>query len=244
MIVKPYSEIAAEAFNAADFPALKHFWHCKQPGAILSDNILDIVGGAHIEAAVGAGGVVGNGLNAGGTTYTPSATLTPPGTASCLLIACAAWGITTSGFVYGSTSATGGMNTGNASAGAKLFDGTTTKTTTGTQTASDDFTRWATVRSVSGVPTELMMGETDASTLDVYTNVIDLTAATAITDVPAVAQSIGMPTAGITLYGAAFFKFAGALPPKEVIQAMAAWCDYQWRNNANICMYPGFKGLA
>jgi hypothetical protein len=242
MIIKPYSEISAEAFNAADFPALKHFWHCKQPTAILLDDVVDVVGGADLADTVAS--VSGNGISIGVGAAVTAVALTAPGTSSCLLISCGTWGATTSGLIYGATSATGGMSIGNASAGAKLFDGTTTKTTTGTQTASDDFTRWTTVRSVSGVPTELMMGETNSSTLDVYTNIVDLTATTAITDVADVADAITIVTSAVTLYGLAFFKFAGDLPPKEVIQAAVAWCDYQWRNNANICMYPGFKGLA
>lgn len=250
MIIKPYSDLAAETFVAADFPALAHFWHCKQPTAVLLDDVVDVVSGADLADAVAS--VSGNGISIGVGAAVTAAALTPPGTSSCLLIACGTWGATTSGLVYGATSATGGLTVGNANAGAKLFDGTTTKTctvnddgvTAATQTASAAFTRWATIRSVASVPTELMGGETNSSTLDVYTNIVDLTAATAITDVADVADVITVVTAAVTLYGLAFFKFAGDLPPKEVIQAAVAWCDYQWRNNSNITMYPGFKGLA
>lgn len=250
MIIKPYSVIAAETFVAADYPALKHFWACKQPTATLLDDVVDVVGGADLSNAVASAS--GNGISIGVGAAATAAALTPPGTSSCLLIACGTWGATTSGLVYGATSATGGLTVGNANAGAKLFDGTTTKTctvngdgsTAATQTASASFSRWTTIRSESGIPTELMMGETNSSALDVYTNIASLTAATAIENVADVSDVITVVTAAVTLYGLAFFKFAGDLPPKEVIQAAVAWCDYQWRNNTNPCMYPGFKGLA
>jgi hypothetical protein len=85
--------------------------------------------------------------------------------------------------------------------------------------------------------------ETNSSALEAnpYANV---TARGATGSIAAVGDIVGIPTANATLNGIAFFKFAGALPPQEQIMAAAAWCDYQWRNNANICMYPGFKGLA
>lgn len=250
MIIKPYDTIAAEAFNADDFPAIKHFWACKQGAVAVGGKITDIIAGADLTIPGGAA-VSGNGLVVANANYAATAALTAPGTESCLLLACATWGGTTSGIVYGSISATGGISTGNVSAGAKLFDGTTTKTctvnddgvTASTHTAGT-YTRATMLSSVAGVPTQLMGTETNLSALDVYTNISDLTAATAITDVADVSQNINVTTAGITLYGLAFFKFAGALPPKEVIQAAAAWCHYHWINDSDVTMYPGFKGLA
>lgn len=244
MIIQPYS--TAETFDATDYPALKHFWHCKQDalpvGSSAASYVTDVAGGASFLVSAGAA-KSGNGLviPASSTYTTLLANLIPPENKPCILIACADWGATTAGMIYGSTSATGGLNVGNASSGARVFDGTNTAIALGTQTPSASFTRVATVDA-----TQIMMLEVNASTLDVYTNVLALASATpgAITAVNAVANQVGFPTADVTLYGAAFFKFDSVLPPKEVIQAAAAWLDYQWRNNSEVTMYPGFKGLA
>lgn len=243
MIIKPYSTLATETFDAADYPALKHFWSAKGGAVAAGGTLPDDVGSADITLTSGAT-VSGNGLVVPTGSYIPVASLTAPGSSACILIVCADWGATTSGFLYGNQLATGGINVGNGSAGGLIYDGTTTKNTTGTQSASAAFTRVLTLRPAAGVLNEAMMFEVNSSTLDVYTNTADLTAATAITAINTIDTSIKVPTADITLYGAAFFKFTGELPAKEVIQAAAAWLDYQWRNSDNVCMYPGFKGRA
>lgn len=239
MIIKPYSDIASETFSASNFPALKHFWACKQ-GAVTS-TITDLVAGSNLVsgalAASGNGIVIPTGANAS------SAALTAPATSACLLIACATWGAT-GGLSYGLAAGTGSISVGTQAAGSAIFDGTTTKNTTGTQTASLPFTRVTTINTSAGALATATMFETNATTLDVYTNTVDLTAATAITTISAIEPNVSVLGSQITLFGLAFFKFANGLPPQEVIQAAAAWCDYQWRNNSNITMYPGFKGLA
>lgn len=249
MIIKPYSDIAAETFVAADFPALKHFWACKDASPTL---IADLVGTADVtpDAANGAPVTAGNGITIYQGTHTAASALTAPGTGSCIWIACGTWGGTNNGLAYGSMTATGGISCGTVSTAARVYDGTTTKTCAGGATAvqtAGAYTRVNTIRSVAGVPTEAMTFEVssaDGYTLDTYDAVADLTAVTAITNIAAVEQQLTSATSEFTLYGAAFFKFAGALPPKEKIMAMAAWCDYQWRNSSNVCMYPGFKGLS
>mgnify|MGYP001570046879 CR=1 FL=1 len=249
MIVHPYSEASLFAVGgkcevtAANFPSLKHFWTCKGGTIAAGGNLLDHIGLAHATISAGAT-ASGNGLILPTGSFPVDVALTAPGTSSCLLIACGTWGVTTNGFVYGNGSATGGVSVGHASGGAITYDGTTSKACSGTQTGSAAFTRATSIRSVAGVLTESMMMETNATTLDVYTNVADLTAVTAITNIPAVAQQIVLTSASATLFGMAFFKFSGELPPKEFIQSAVAWLDFYWRSSSKIIMYPGFKGMA
>lgn len=241
MIIKPYSDIAAETFVAADFPALQHFWACKDGTIAASGTVTDHVGGANLFISAGAA-ASGNGLVLPVAAHAAAVALTAPGASPCLLIACGTWGAS-GGLAYGQAGGAGQISVGTQAAGAAVFDGTTTKSTSGTQTASQAFTRATFIAAAGGVLTTSTMFEVNSSTLDVYTNTADLTAATAITTVDAIEQAITIVGATATIFGIAFFKFT-TLPPSDVIQAAAAWCDYQWRNSSNVTMYPGFKGLA
>ena len=244
MIIKPYSDIAAEAFVAADFPALKHFWACKQGAVANQGLLLDVAGAADITAN-GALTASGNGIVLPAATHAVTG-LTAPEGAACLFMVCGTWGATGT-IAYGS-SISSGFSVGTQAAGAKFIDETSgqTRTTLGVQTASDAFTRVAAISSTGGVMQQGRMFQVNSTTLDadIATQVIDFTDATPLTSIATVAASITGVGSSHTVFGMAFFKFAGALPPIDVIQAAAAWCDYQWRNNTNVTMYPGFKGLA
>ena len=245
MIIKPSSEIAAEAFNAADFPALKHFWPCKQGAVASAGLLLDVAGSAD---AIANGGMPasGNGVVVPNAAHSTVISLTDPAGAACLLITCGTWGATGS-LAYGS-GATAGITTGTQAAGAKFIDGASgqTRTTSGVQTASAAFTRVAAISSSGGVMQQGRMFEVNGTTLDadMATQVVAFTDLTPLTSITTIVSAITGVGSSHTLFGMAFFKFAGELPPIEVIQAAAAWCDYQWRNNTNVTMYPGFKGLA
>jgi hypothetical protein len=247
MIIKPYSTLAAETFAAADFPALKHFWACKDGAVANLGLLLDVAGDADITAN-GALTASGNGIVLPAAAHTATG-LTDPGGAACLFMVCGTWGATGT-ISYGSTSSAG-FSVGTQAAGAKFIDGETSQTRTtdvsvNAQTASAAFTRVAAISSTGGVMQQGRMFEVNSTTLDanIATQIVDFTDATPLASITSLTAAITGVASSHTVFGMAFFKFAGALPPIDVIQAAAAWCDYQWRNNANVTMYPGFKGIA
>lgn len=243
MIIKPYSDIAAETFVAADFPALKHFWACKDGTITAGGTVMDHVAGANLTIAAGAA-ASGNGLVLPVAAHAATSALTAPDSSPCLLIACGTWG-GTGGLSYGLVTGNGGLSVGTPAAGAITFDGTNSITTSGTQTASQAFTRASFISASGGALVTTTMFEVNSSTLDVFTNTATLSAASpgALTAIYAVNQSVSIVGSAHTIFGVAFFKFT-TQPPNDVIQAAAAWCDYQWRNSSNVTMYPGFKGIA
>lgn len=244
MITKSYSDIAAEEFNAADYPALKHFWPCKQPASDFSltppfGTLLDIVGNANagmLSGASGTGMSVTMPFNAAQSV--PNG-LTAPGGKSCLLIATGDWGGTTAGFILGDT--TMGISVGNGSVGGKVWDGANAENCIGSQTPSASTTRVMRITGDGTTFSQLMSFEASSSgTLDTYGDVLT---SSLVTSLPALSPGVYANTSFSPLYGMAFFVFSGPLPPKEVCMAAAAWLDYQWRHNPNPVMYPGFKGL-
>lgn len=243
MIIKPYSDIAAEAFNASDFPALKHFWDFEEEVTASASIITDKVAGVILPVTS---------ITAGGVSYTNkinSGILTP---SSGTLVDFSTAGTSTLIVVIGKLATAAGISFGgiNMSTGprASLYSSVTASTVVDavptTVVAPAALTLGATQGAIAlGLETGGYVRAYNASTTSLTAQTNDSVALVSALAGSrySIPQTIYNSTLNNNFGGILIFQFASSTLPANVDDALA-WMAYQFSVGVK-AVYPGFKGL-
>ena len=255
MIVTPYPQLSTEAQlapTATNFPALKHFWKCKETSG---NTLVDAIAGNNLTNSMTGGNLMSFATDANGVTYVVPKTGATAGSRSrsgtfatvstgqyAILLAAGTFGLT-AGFALGD--AVNAQSVSIAQSGAVLNDVGGATTYPGVPVVfSSNATPYgrATIFKLNTAATiGVITLETNLTTTTVLKNQLETTGLTAFDmNGTAGANCWQCPVATTALYGAAFFVFS-ALP--ENYMSALAWTAYQW-SKGNKVISPDLLGIS
>lgn len=249
----PYDAIdfssAEWAPTIANYPTLKALWSGRQAaGAKFLDSIngndITITTTKDTDAKACILPVTNAAVVAG--------TLASPGAAgsakSFLFIAVGEF--TTGSLVLGGTAANGVSTGRSASVGKVIGDGTISKPLggTGLPTNASNTARAVLIQVGNGATPVagnfgMIYGLECADTTNATYGSVDVTAATALTGLTAIAQTFTVGTAAQKVHAMGTFMF-NSTPSLEFIKAMLAWTNWSWRTQNTLGIYPALKGVS